>query len=132
MDEIRGGCRCGKVRLVACGRPLRVGICHCLDCRKHHGALFYAAAVFPRDAVRVDGKTHSYEGRSFCPTCGSPVFARTGDEIEVHLGSLDAPDQLMPTYECWTTRREAWLPEFPDMVSYPHDWDEAEHPALGT
>jgi len=21
---------------------LRVGLCHCLDCRKHHGALFYA------------------------------------------------------------------------------------------
>ena len=26
---------------------------------------------------------------------------------------LDAPDQLMPTYELWTVRRESWLPPFP-------------------
>ena len=47
MARFTGGCRCGKVRFEARGRPYRVGICHCLDCRKHHGALFYAAAVFP-------------------------------------------------------------------------------------
>ncbi|MNY81642.1 hypothetical protein D3C86_2233010 [compost metagenome] len=40
------------------------------------------------------------------------MFARTGDEIEVNLGSLDAPDQLRPTYESWTVRRESWLPPF--------------------
>jgi hypothetical protein len=41
------------------------------------------------------------------------VFGCSGDEIEVNLGSLDAPDQLLPTYELWTIRREAWLPPFP-------------------
>ena len=30
-----GGCLCGSVRIVASGRPYRVGVCHCLDCRKH-------------------------------------------------------------------------------------------------
>ena len=40
-------------------------------------------------------------------------MARTADEIEVNLGSLDAPDQLMPTYESWIVRRESWLPPFP-------------------
>jgi hypothetical protein len=30
---------------------------------------------------------------------GSSVFGRTGDEIELNLGSLDAPDQLKPIYE---------------------------------
>lgn len=35
------------------------------------------------------------------------------DEVEVNLGSLDAPDQLRPTYELWTVRRESWLPAFP-------------------
>ena len=48
MDRFTGGCLCGNVRIQASGRPYRVGLCHCLDCRKHHGALFYAAAVFPR------------------------------------------------------------------------------------
>ena len=108
-----GGCLCGNVRITAAGPPFRVGICHCLDCRKHHGALFETSAVFPEDAVSIMGETRDYEGRHFCPTCGSPVFAKTGDEIEVNVGSLDAPDQLKPTYESWTVRREAWLPEFP-------------------
>ena len=51
------------------------------------------------------------------------IFARTGDEIEVSLGSLDAPDQLMPTYESWIVRRESWLPPFPLERRYDRDRD---------
>ena len=119
-----GGCLCGDVRIVASGLPYRVGVCHCLDCRKHHGALFHASAVFPQDAVTIDGETREYEGRFFCPRCGSSVFGRTGDEIEVNLGSLDAPDQLTPTYESWIIRREAWLPPFPLTRRYERNRDE--------
>ena len=121
MKRFTGGCLCGEVRIVASGQPYRVGICHCLDCRKHHGALFYAAGIFPQDAVSIEGETREYAGRSFCPRCGSSVFARSGDEIEVYLGSLDTPDQLAPTYECWTVRRESWLPAFPLAVRYEGD-----------
>ena len=113
MDRFTGGCLCGDVRIVASGLPYRVGLCHCLDCRKHHGALFFAAAIFPEEAVTIEGETRDYAGRHFCPHCGSAVFARYGDEIEVHLGALDTPDQLRPSYECWTIRRESWLPPFP-------------------
>lgn len=121
MDQFTGGCLCGDVRIVATGRPYRVGLCHCFDCRKHHGALFFAAAIFPEDAVAIEGETRAYRGRHFCPRCGSSVFARFADEIEVHLGILDAPDQLMPTYECWTIRRESWLPPFPLKHHYDRD-----------
>jgi hypothetical protein len=123
MERFTGGCLCGNVRLVASGRPYRVGLCHCLDCRKHHGALFHAFAIFPQDAVSVEGETGAYAARHFCPRCGSSVFARSGDEIEVCLGSLDAPDQLTPTYELWTVRRESWLPPFPLARRYARDRD---------
>ena len=113
MDRFTGGCLCGSVRIVATGRPYRVGICHCLDCRKHHGALFHASAIFPQDKVAISGETREYHGRHFCPRCGSTVYGRSDDEIEVNLGSLDATDQLTPTYELWTVRRERWLPDFP-------------------
>ena len=63
MDRFTGGCLCGNVRIVASGHPYRVGLCHCLDCRKHHGALFHASAVFPQDAVRIDGETRDYARR---------------------------------------------------------------------
>ena len=99
MDRFTGGCLCGNVRIEASGRPYRVGLCHCLDCRKHHGALFHAFAIFPQAAVTIAGETRDYAGRFFCPRCGSSVFARSADEIEVSLGALDAPDQLLPTYE---------------------------------
>ncbi|WP_054005651.1 GFA family protein [Cypionkella psychrotolerans] len=113
MTTFTGGCLCGQLRIVATGEPYRVGICHCLDCRKHHGALFHASAIFPETAVTITGEFRAYKDRNFCPTCGSPVFARSGDEIEVYLGTLDAPNQFTPTYELWTLRRETWLPEFP-------------------
>ncbi len=121
MNQTTGGCLCGKVRIIATGAPLRVGICHCLDCRKHHGALFFAAAIFPEAAVTVTGETSDYRGRHFCPTCGSSVFARSGGEVELHLGALDAPDRFAPDYELWTIRREGWLPPFPVARRYPRD-----------
>jgi hypothetical protein len=121
MVETKGGCLCGKVRMEASGQPLRVGVCHCMDCRKHHGAIFHASAIFRAKAVTVAGETAEYEGRHFCPTCGSSVFSRSGDEIEVHLGSLDAPNQFVPTYELWTIRREAWLPAFAFAHHYERD-----------
>jgi len=127
MDELTGGCLCGNVRFVASGPPYRVGLCHCLDCRKHHGALFHASAIFPQDAVTIEGKTTNYKGRFFCPRCGSSVLSRTDDEIEVNLGALDATDQLEPTYELWTIRRESWLPPFPLDKTYPRDRDTKDH-----
>ena len=120
MTQATASCLCGDVRIVATGRPYRVGLCHCLDCRKSTGSLFHASAIFPEDAVTIEGETRDYAGRFFCPRCGSPVFGRTGDEIEIHLGSLDAPDQFQPTYELWMIRRESWLPPFP-MKLYERD-----------
>lgn len=128
MDPVTGGCLCGDVRFKASGRPRRVGLCHCLDCRKHHGALFYAAAIYPEGAVRVEGETRAYAGRHFCPRCGSSVFARSGDEIELHLGSLDTPDRFVPEYESWAVRREAWLPPFP-FRSYDRDREAEDSPS---
>lgn len=115
MTHVTGSCRCGAVRLVAEGQPYRVGICHCMHCRKQHGAMFHASAIFPEAAVTVSGEVRDFNGRFFCPTCGSHVFGRSGDEVEVNLGALDAPDQFTPTYELWITRREGWLPEFPGL-----------------
>lgn len=118
MVQFTGGCTCGDVRILALGSPDRVGICHCLDCRKHHGAVFYAAAVFPQDVVTISGETRDVAGRCFCQTCGSSVFARSDGEVEIHLGALDEADQLVPTYELWTIRRESWLPPFRGMTQF--------------
>jgi hypothetical protein len=75
--------------------------------------------------VTITGETRDYAGRFFCPRCGSSVFARTDDEVEVNLGSLDAPDQLTPTYESWIFRRESWLPAFALSRRYERDREGA-------
>lgn len=121
MSIITGGCVCGQVRFAAEGEPDRVGICHCLDCRKFHGALFYAAAIYPVIRVTITGEAKMYDSRCFCPTCGSRVFNRNGDEVELHLGSLDDIDVFKPSYELWTVRREAWLPAFPVGETHARD-----------
>ena len=71
--------------------------------------------------MTIEGETREYATRHFCPRCGSSVFGRSGDEIEVNLGSLDAPDQLRPTYEAWPVPRESWLPPFPLTRRYERD-----------
>lgn len=123
-DITEGGCLCGAVRVTARGAPLRVGLCHCLDCRKHHGAVFHASAIFPEAAVTIAGAPESFDGRAFCRRCGSSVYSRSGDEIELHLGALDAPDRFTPGYELWTIRRESWLSPVPGARQFERDAPE--------
>jgi len=120
-DSVSGGCLCGKVRVVAEGTPLRVGLCHCFDCRKHHGAPFHASAIFPAARVSIAGETRAYRGRHFCPVCGGSVFGRSGNEVEIALGALDVTNAFAPTYELWTIRRETWLPAFSGTALFARD-----------
>ncbi|WP_165186920.1 GFA family protein [Caulobacter soli] len=116
--ERQGGCACGAVRYVAQGGPLRVGLCHCLTCRKRHGAPCNAFAAYRRDKVRVRGATSVWREQHGlyhgCATCGAPLFwtalDESDDEIEIHLGGLDDTGQFTPQYEIWVKRREPWLP----------------------
>ena len=123
MSEVTGGCRFDGIRISATGSPRRVGVCHCYDCRKHHGVLFYASAVFAQDAVTIHGETSDHAGWHFFPQCGSSVFAWSDDEIKVHLGSLDVENQFVPTYESWIIHREAWLQPVPGATQYDRGCD---------
>jgi hypothetical protein len=124
-DTLEGSCLCGAVRLELSGAPYRVGICHCLDCRKKSGAIFAGWAIYPAGGVKLTGGTVSHAlqngyTRHVCATCFSPICETQAgsDEIEVFLGVLDEPNRLTPTYELWTVRREAWLPPLPLASHY--------------
>ena len=121
-EKRSGGCICGAVRYDVHGAPLRVGLCHCLDCRKTSGSAFVTFAVWPRAAFSVTGDIASHAGRNFCPLCGSRLFCLRPDEAEIRVGSLDdAPTGLRPTYEIWTKRREHWLPPLEGVAQYDCD-----------
>ena len=109
-----GGCLCGAVRYSVRGEPVRVGRCHCADCRKESGSAFSVYGQWPVETFELSGEISSYDGRGFCPRCGSRLFnpAEPGDAlVEIRIGSLDdAPFELKPEHEIWVKRRESWIP----------------------
>jgi hypothetical protein len=70
-------------------------------------------AQWPVEAFEISGEIASYDGRGFCPRCGSRVLnpPDPGDPlVEIRIGTLDdAPFNLEPEAEIWTKRREPWL-----------------------
>jgi hypothetical protein len=110
-----GGCACGLVRFVVRGQPLRVGLCHCLTCRKYHGSAFNPFVIFRQRDVKITGvcvewRSSSTGVRKRCAICGSPIaYVQEGSgEIELSLGSFDQTSIFMPQYENWISRRELW------------------------
>jgi hypothetical protein len=110
MTMFSGRCLCGQVQLSVRGAPLRVGICHCMDCRQESGSAFTFYAVWPAQQLERQGETSEFRRQHFCPRCGSRVFSLDNREAEIKLGILsEAPTPLVPSYELWVKRREPWL-----------------------
>ena len=99
---ISGGCLCGKVRFeIAAEAPLAARQCWCRVCQYLSAGAGMSNAVFPKDAITVTGETAVFASiadsgavmrRSFCPTCGTPLFSEAEPrphQIIVRVGSLD-------------------------------------------
>lgn len=121
MTSRAASCRCGQLRLTASGEPIRLSVCHCLNCKKRSGSAFATQARWPRDRVRIEGasKVHSHAGDSgnkahfhFCPDCGSDLYY-LADElpgvVAVPLGAFDDPFFGTPQYSVYEGRKLAWV-----------------------
>ena len=123
-----GGCTCGAVRFEVRGEPYVVGLCHCMDCRKATGGVAMPTADWLLEDFRSTGTVKTFNGRSFCPGCGSRLFHLNDTRAEIMLGALDdGPGDLFPTQEGWIIRREHWLAPVPGARQYQRD---SEGPAL--
>src|SRR5437879_2452851 len=93
-----GGCLCGAVRYSVRGDPVHVRRCHCADCRKESGSAFSVYAQWPVEAFEMSGEISSYDGRGFCPRCGSRLLGTADPDdtlIEIRIGRMDqAPSEL--------------------------------------
>ena len=113
-DTRTASCNCGAIRIEARGQPVRVGLCHCITCRKGSSAPFTASAIWRVEDVTIQGDTKSWKdttvSRHFCPSCGSALFGVSDGEIAIGFRVFDqAPTDLVPTYELWVGRREKWF-----------------------
>jgi hypothetical protein len=118
-----GGCACGAVRYSVQGQPRIVGICHCTTCRKETGSAFSSYADWPASSFQYRGEIKTYNGRSFCPACGSRLFNLSDNTVSVRIGSLDeAPTtDIAPIEEIWVKRREHWLLPLQLVPQYQED-----------
>jgi hypothetical protein len=97
--DVSGSCLCGAVCYEVDGPATEVTNCHCLMCRKQHGAAFATYGGYAKERLRVaqgESEIQSYRSgetteRHFCRVCGSSLFwvDTTGQRIWVALGTLD-------------------------------------------
>jgi hypothetical protein len=121
MSERLATCRCGQFRVRTQGEPVRVSICHCLDCQKRSGSAFAFQARWPEEKVEFSGDFKSWSTVSesgnratfrFCPDCGSTIaYSSDGlpDLIAVAVGAFADPQFPQPHYSVYESRKHGWL-----------------------
>jgi hypothetical protein len=126
-EPFSGGCACSAIRYEIYGPPAMVAYCHCDDCRRSSGSVVAVLAGFPRDGFDlIDGFPSYFSAtpavkRSFCKTCGSPLFYENRDfpeNIYIHIGSFDEPGTLPPDRHTWVSERISWHEITDDLVQY--------------
>lgn len=122
MTDREAACSCGQLRLGCQDEPIRVSMCHCLECQRRTGSLFGIQAWFRSEQVKpVHGIAKQFirqadSGRrvifSFCAECGGTVFWRAEqrpDLIAVAVGAFADPSFARPQLSVWESRKHNWL-----------------------
>ena len=114
-------CQCGDIHFECEGDPLRVSVCHCLDCQRRSGSAFAAQVRFDRDNVKSTGTWHEFVRiadsgtkvfQQFCPHCGTGVsyyLADAPEVIAIPLGLFENPYAFEPAFSVFERRRHSWL-----------------------
>src|SRR5690606_1726891 len=114
---ISGSCLFGKVKYEISGEVGDIVHCHCVTCRKAHGAAFSSVAAVQDRDFKLSGQEilNVYESspgkmRHFCSICGTHVYAkRVGTEhIILRLGSLDSDPQSREKNHIWVSQKASW------------------------
>jgi len=128
---LTGGCYCGAVRYRIDGPVLSAGICHCATCRRTAGAESVGwLTIAPAQLVQLAGDPMRYTSspgviRTFCPTCGTSLsYQNDPGSIDLTLASLDDPEAVPPTRECWLDHRLSWNPANPALEGFPEGGED--------
>ena len=122
MTERTASCRCGQLKAIVTGDPVRLSICHCLNCKKRSGIAFAVQARWPADQVTFEGQSKGFvltadSGNRatfhFCPECGSDVHYEINGKfdglIAIPLGAFDDPYFASPKFSVWEERKNDWV-----------------------
>ena len=121
MSVREATCRCGNLRATCMGDPVRVSVCHCLECQKRSGSAFAVQARWPDDRVELVGeaKLWSRVGDSghlttyrFCANCGSTIaYSSAGlpGITAITVGAFADPDFPAPRFSVYEKRKHSWI-----------------------
>lgn len=122
-------CSCGQLTAITAEDPIRVSVCHCVDCQRRTGSVFGAQARFRAKNVMIDGRAAQYvransEGKnvifSFCPHCSAIVYYRLegNDEIiAIPVGAFADPRFPAPAFSVWEQDKHAWV-SMPENIEH--------------
>ncbi len=126
----RASCQCGQLSVECAGDPVRISVCHCLNCQQRSGSSFAAQARFPVGNVTITGVSHEWtrvsdEGKSatfhFCTKCGSTVYytnEQMPDLIAVAVGAFADPHFPAPVYSVYEERKHRWVDIIGDGIEH--------------
>jgi len=122
MTDRTASCRCGQLKATATGEPVRVSVCHCLNCKKRSGSAFAVQARWPSAQVKIEGRSRAFvkiaDSRNsatfhFCPDCGSDVHYEIDGKFDalvaIPVGAFDDPCFARPSYSVWEKRKHDWV-----------------------
>jgi len=122
---------CGAIRYTLTQRSPLVTLCHCAMCRRSVGAPSVTWATLARSAVELRGQEHlvwyrssTRAQRAFCGQCGtSLLFASDAfpEELDVSVGSLDAPELCPPHCHIFVPDKVAWVGLEPNLPRHVGD-----------
>jgi len=122
MSLCEARCGCGGLAVRAEGEPVRISVCHCLECKRRGGSAFSWNAHFAAARVEIDGPYRSFTRGSddgywarfhFCGECGVTVFyeiERRPGIVSIPAGAFADPHFAAPGAEAYEERRCPWLP----------------------
>jgi len=102
LEQMTGGCFCGRVRYRARNVSREVTECHCTQCRKQSGHRYATTGARTSD-VEIEGagniiwfRASPSAKRGFCSTCGSHLFWKqsNADHTGILAASVDPPSGL--------------------------------------
>jgi hypothetical protein len=123
-------CRCGQLQAECDGEPVRISVCHCLDCQKRSGSAFSVQARWPDEQVKVTGLSKTWEppaeeGRRasfrFCPDCGSTIsytIEALPGLTAVPIGCFAEPGFPQPHYSVYEERKQRWVQIVGDGIEH--------------
>lgn len=121
MKNITGSCLCGEISYEISQNVGNIIHCHCIKCRKAHGAAFSSVAKIEDKNFSITGeeKLNRYQSssektRCFCSNCGSQIYAKRDntDFIILRLGTLNDDSMIDSEYQeskhIWLAEKACW------------------------